>query len=193
MTSLSSGREGGHRSLRRLAEKVRQKNAADLGVVEIIGRPALSGHFGEFVAAEIFDIELCEDATNEGFDGVFRGGVLCGKTVNIKYYTKHEGLLDLKNENGPDYYLVLTGPATEPEASRGQTRPWVIESVFAFRADALLRCLKDRNPNKKIGLATYVPVDLWKKAEIYPCDASLLPLARSQKDMLALFSESAVG
>lgn len=188
MTSPNDGREGGHRSLRRLAEMVRQKNAADRGVAEIIGRPALSGHFGEFVAAGIFGIELCRSATQEGYDGWFRGGALDGKTVNIKYYTKHDGLLDLKRENGPDYYLVLTGPAAEPEASCGQTRPWVIESVFLFQAAELLERL-----TVKIGIATSVRKSLWNDAKIYPCDSSLLPLEQSQKNMIALFGESAVG
>lgn len=193
MTFLGSGRGGGHRPLRRLASMVRQKNAADRGVAKIIERPALSGHFGEFVAAEIFGIELCEDATNEGFDGVFRGGALDGKTVNIKYYTRHERLLDLKKEDGPDYYLVMTGPAAAPAASRGQTRPWVIVSVFVFEAVALLSELRKRNPRKRIGVATYVPADMWDEVKVYPCNSALPPLEQSQKDLLALFRESAVG
>ena len=188
MTSPNDGREGGHRSLRRLAEMVRQKNAADRGVAEIIERPALPGHFGEFVAADIFGIELCRSATQEGYDGWFRGGALDGKTVNIKYYTKHDGLLDLRRENGPDYYLVMTGPTAKPTASRGQARPWVIESVFLFHAARLIEKM-----TAKIGVAAAVGKSLWKDAEIYPRDSSLLPLEQSQKDLLALFRESAVG
>ena len=188
MTSPNDGRESSQRSLQRLAETVRRKNAADRRVAEIIGRPALSGHFGEFVAAAIFGIELCGSATQEGYDGWFRGGALDGKTVNIKYYTKHEGLLDLKRENGPDYYLVLTGPPAEPAPSCGQTRPWVIESVFLFQAAELVGRLTGT-----IGTATSVPKSLWKDAEISPLDSSLLPLEGSQKDLLALFRESAVG
>lgn len=188
MTSPNDGRESSQRSLQRLAETVRRKNAADRRVAEIIRRPALSGHFGEFVAAAIFGIELCGSATQEGYDGWFRGGALDGKTVNIKYYTKHEGLLDLKRENGPDYYLVLTGPAADPAASCRQTRPWVIESVFLFQAAELLGRL-----TVKIGIATSVRKSLWHDAKIYPCDSSLLPLAQSQRDLLALFSGSEVG
>ena len=188
MTSPSSGRGGDQRSLQRLAETVRQKNTADRRVAEIIGRPALSGHFGEFVAAAIFGIELCGSATQEGYDGWFRGGALDGKTVNIKYYTKHDGLLDLKRENGPDYYLVLTGPAADPAASCERTRPWVIESVFLFQAAELVGRL-----TAKIGIATSVRKSLWNDAKIYTCDSSLLPLEQSQRDLLALFSESEVG
>ena len=176
-----------------LSVMTKRKNGVDKEMAAIIERPLEKGHFGEFVAAQIFGIELCEDATNEGFDGAFRGGTLAGKTVNIKYYTRHERLLDLKKENGPDYYLVLTGPTAAPAASRGQTRPWVIVSVFVFEAASLLSELRKRNPRKRIGLATYVPADMWDAVEVYPHGSSLLPLEQSQKDLLALFSESALG
>ena len=176
------------KKLMALSAMTKRKNEVEKEMTAIIERPALPGHFGEFVAAEIFGIELCGSATQEGYDGWFRGGALDGKTVNIKYYTKHDGLLDLKRENGPDYYLVLTGPAAEPEASCGQTRPWVIESVFLFQAAELLERL-----TVKIGIATSVRKSLWTDAKIYPCDSSLLPLKQLQKDMLASFTHSAVG
>lgn len=171
-----------------LSVLLKRKNEVEKEMAAIIGRPLEKGHFGEFVAAQIFGIELCRDATQEGYDGWFRGGALDGKMVNIKYYTKHDGLLDLKEENGPDYYLVMTGPVAEPAASRGQSRPWVIEFVFLFRADALIGKLTG-----KIGVAAAVDKSLWKGAEIYPRDSSLLRLEQSQKDMIALFRESAVG
>lgn len=119
-----------------LSVLLKRKNEVEREMTSIIGRPLEKGHFGEFVAAAIFGIELCGSAAQEGYDGWFRGGALDGKTVNIKYYTKHDGLLDLKRENGPDYYLVMTGPPAEPAPSCGQTRPWVIESVFLFQADS---------------------------------------------------------
>lgn len=176
-----------------LSSLLKRKNEVEKEMAVIIRRPLEKGHFGEFVAAEIFGIDLCEDATNEGYDGVFRGGALDGKTLNIKYYTRHERLLDLKKEDGPDHYLVMTGPAAAPAASRGQTRPWVIVSVFVFEAAALLSELRKRNPRKRIGLATYVPADMWDEVKVYPCDSAFPPLTRSQKDLLELFRESAVG
>ena len=181
------------KKLMTLSVLTKRKNGVEKEMAAIIERPLEKGHFGEFVAAQIFGIELCEDATNEGFDGVFRDGTLAAKTVNIKYCTRHERLLDLKKENGPDCYLVLTGPAAAPAASRGQARPWVIVSAFVFEAVPLLSELRNRNSTKKIGLATYVPADLWDEAKVYPCDSPLLPLTRPQKDMLALFGQSAVG
>jgi hypothetical protein len=44
--------------LERLAELIRVKNEADRAIAQLIGRPALPGNIGEFVAARIFRIEL---------------------------------------------------------------------------------------------------------------------------------------
>ena len=178
-----------------LADSVRVKNAADRHVARLIGRPALPGHFGEFVAARIFDIELNKGAAKPGFDGRFRSGELTGKSVNIKFYTKHDRLLDMTEEGkpGPDYYLVMTGPKGNAEPSRGKTRPWVIESVFLFEAEALVRELRAQNPKKRIGLAAHVYVKLWRKAMIYPDGvSSLLPVTDAQRDRLALFSAARI-
>lgn len=178
-----------------LADSVRVKNAADRHVARLIRRPALPGHFGEFVAERIFDIELNKDAAFPGFDGVFRDGRLEGKSVNIKFYTKHDRLLDMMEEGkaGPDYYLVMTGPDEKPGPSRGKPRPWVIVSVFLFEAAPLVDELKTRSPKKKIGVATYVPVDLWAEAMIYPnCVSPLLPVTEARRDQLSLFSAARI-
>ena len=44
--------------LERLAELIRIKNEADLGIANLLGRPCERGSIGEFVAAEIFAIQL---------------------------------------------------------------------------------------------------------------------------------------
>lgn len=182
-------------ALRRLAALLTARNVLDLEMAKIIGSPMEKGNFGEFVAAQIFDIELHRNRANPGCDGVFRSGELAGKCVNIKYYAKHDGNLDLKEEKGPDYYLVLTGPK-----KAAKTRPWVIESVFVFDAPALVRELLKRNPKKKIGTAAGVPVDLWEAAMIYPqpvsglrpvCD--LLPVTDARRDLLEMFASSRIG
>ena len=41
-----------------------------------------------------------------------------GRTVNIRWYLKRDNLLDLR-EDGPDHYLVLTGPKAAAESSLG--------------------------------------------------------------------------
>ena len=146
------------------------------------------------MAAQIFDIKLCSAANRKAIDGKFLGGGLDGKTVNIKFYTKNDGLLDLQEDAGPDYYLVMTGPKEAAGSSHGKVRPWVIESVFLFDTAALVSELRKRNPKKKIGVAAGVPVDLWQKAMLYPNGVSpLLKVANDQRDRLALFSAAAVG
>ena len=37
--------------MKSLADLVKRKNEADRKIAEVIGRPALQGHFGEYVAA----------------------------------------------------------------------------------------------------------------------------------------------
>lgn len=179
-----------------LACAVHKKNRADARVARLMAKQALPGNFGEFVAAMVFQIRLCRTANQKAFDGVFRGGTLDGKTVNIKYKTRHDRLLNLKKdgEAGPDYYLVMTGPKKKAKPPRGEARPWVVESVFLFDARALVRELKTLNPRKKIGVAAGVPVELWKKAMIYPNGVSpLLSITDSQRERLALFATDAVG
>ena len=176
-------------ALRRLAALLTAKNVLDREMTKIIGRPMEKGNFGEFVAAQVFDIELHRNRANPGCDGVFRGGTADGRCVNVKYSAKHDGLLNMKEKEGPDYYLVLTGPKKAVKA-----RPWVIESVFVFDAAALVRELLKRNPKKKIGIAAGVPVDLWEAAMIYPEPVSgLLPVTDAQRDLLALFASSRIG
>jgi hypothetical protein len=43
-----------------------------------------SGHLGEWLAAQVFDIELEVTAAAAGIDGRFRSGPLPGRTVNIR-------------------------------------------------------------------------------------------------------------
>lgn len=173
--------------LQALAEIIKTRNRIDDSISEIIGRPALPGHFGEFVAAEIFDITLHESATHRGSDGYFADGKLEGKSVNIKFYPKNEGLLDITLKSPPDFYLVLAGPRVAAEPSRGTTRPWKITSAFLFNHAELVSDLKSRGV--KLGTATSVRRQYWDEAEIYPAptnpNISLSPL---QKRMLQLFN-----
>ena len=81
-------------SLARAATLLRERNAIDVELARLIHRPMTSGHLGEWIAAQIFDIELEASAVAAGIDGRFRSGPLQGLTVNIKWYLKREGLLD---------------------------------------------------------------------------------------------------
>jgi len=146
----------------------------------------LFGNVGEFIASRIFDVKLEHSATAKGIDGRFASGALAGKTVNIKWYAKHEGLLDIRPDALPDYYLVLAGPRTAAASSRGSVRPWLIDAVYVFRAAVLLQSLKQRGV--KIGVATSVIRKLWDQAEVYPTPTNRqLVLTNEQREMLALF------
>jgi len=151
--------------LHRLADLLQQRNEIDAEIAHIINRPALPSHLGEYIASKLFDIRLQESASDKGIDGVFQTGPLRGRTVNIKYYGKREGL-DISPGDLADYYLVLTGPKAPATSSRGGIRPFVISNIHIFEMRQLLNELRVRGV--KIGTATSVTNNLWDATEIYP-------------------------
>jgi hypothetical protein len=170
-----------------VADLLRWRNEIDAAIAKIIGRPMASGHLGEWIAAQIFDIALEEAAATPAFDGRFRSGPLMGKTVNIKWYLKREGLLDMTESAALDFYLVLTGPHAPAVSSRYSVRPWQIEAVYLFHAADLLAEL--RAHKVKIGAATSISKSLWDAAEIFPAAGNLrLPVTAAQKSLLRLFT-----
>lgn len=173
--------------LRHLASLVGQRRSLDVRIAEALGRPALSGHFGEYVASAVFGIRLHGSAAQRGSDGVFTLGELEGRRVEIKYYTLTDGTLDMKVDRVPDFYLVMTGPRKAATSSRGEARPWVIEAVYLFEGRALVGELAGR----KIGTATSVRRELWDKAEVYPkCNNRMLAVNADQACLLGLFGGS---
>ena len=175
------------KELEQLSKVIRLKNGVDDEIARIIGRPALIGHTGEYVAAKVFNIELEQNAAHKAIDGHFTDGFLDGKTVNIKWYAKREGILDVSPEAPPpDFYLVMTGAKTPAASSRGMTRPWLISQVFLFDARELLGNLGSRGV--KVGIATSIRREYWEGAEIYPTpNNNKLTLSDRQKEILALF------
>jgi hypothetical protein len=149
-----------------LAELIKKKNEIDSEIASIIDRPATIGHVGEYIASKLLKIQLEQSASQKGIDGYFVDGPLVGKSVNIKWYTKRSGLLDITPESLPDYYLVLTGPRAPASSSKGTILPWVIQEVFLFNSDELVQSLRARKV--KIGIATSVVSGRWEKAMIYP-------------------------
>ncbi len=168
-----------------LAQLIKTRNEVDNLIAASINRPALVGHIGEYIASQIFDIELCDSATAQAIDGVFRSGTLKGKSVNIKCYGKKENILDIMPKVLPDFYLVLTGPKGELSSSKGKTRPFAINSVFLFNAKQLMEVLISRKV--KIGIATSVISSLWDSAEIYPKQSALLQVTEEMRQQLAKF------
>lgn len=171
----------------RLASLIRQRNAAETEITQIIGRPAALGHLGEHVASRIFGIALARSATEKGIDGHFASGPLQGRSVNVKWYAKQEGMLDIARESVPDYYLVLTGPRSPAAPSRGLSRPWVIAAVYLFDARLLSTHLETHAV--KVGVATSVREGLWEQAEIYPMPRNaILSVSDEQRHLLGLFA-----
>ena len=178
--------------LERLAELIAVPNSVAKEIAAIVGRPALVGHLGEFIASHVFDIELEESATVPGVDGHFCTGRLAGKSVNVKGYPKREGLMDLKDAGGPDYYLGLAGPRRAAISSRGSTRPWVVDSVYMFDSEARLATLRERGV--KIGVATSVAEPIWAGAEVHPASISDdLRLSAEQVELLSMFGSERAG
>jgi hypothetical protein len=174
-------------SLARAAALLRERNAIDAELAGLTGRPMTSGHLGEWIAAQIFDIALEEAANAPAIDGRFRAGPLMGQTVNVKWYLKQEGLLDMTESAALDFYLVLTGPRAAAGSTRSSTRPWQIDAVYLFHAGHLLEQQHARNI--KIGVATSTLTSQWENAEIFPEPHSpLLPLSPAQASLLRLFA-----
>ena len=171
-----------------LAELIKKRNEIGTKITRVIGRPAIIGHVGEFIASRIFDIKLEESASSKAIDGYFRSGSLIGKSVNVKWYGKHESVLDITPHSLPDFYLVMTGPRSSTFSSRGDIRPWLIEQVFLFDAKILVSDLSNRNI--KIGVATSVRKLYWEDAEIYPRQANQdYIISVDQKKMLQQFGD----
>lgn len=147
----------------RLADLLKERNLLEQEVATIIGRPGERGHVGEFIASHVFDITLHASATTKGSDGLCASGELVGRSVNIKWYGRQEGLLDVSPDPGPDFYLVLTGPRSPAVSSRLAVRPWVIDHVYLFEHRTLRAALSDRQV--KVGVATSIPQAMWEAVE----------------------------
>ncbi|MBA2473587.1 MAG: hypothetical protein H0V41_15625 [Pseudonocardiales bacterium] len=170
----------------RIASLLRERNALDEQIGAIIRRPMTSGHLGEWVAAQVFGIELPASAVQAGIDGRFTAGPLEGCSVNVKWYLKREGLVDLTESPALDYYLVLAGPSSAPVSSRGGLRSWRIAAVYLFDVPRLLDEQGARGV--KIGTASSVRVDQWDAAEIYPRATNpALSVSSEQATLLRLF------
>ena len=173
-------------SVERIAGLLAARNRIDAEIGALIERPMTAGHLGEWLAARVFDIELEPSATAAGIDGHFRSGPLGGSSVNIKWYLKLEGLLDM-TDPGPDVYLVLAGPRAVASSSRGQLRPWCVDAVYLFDGPVLLETQRARGV--RTGTASSVPKALWDDAEVHPrARCPLLSLSTDQRRILERLS-----
>lgn len=185
---MTDAQEESRSDIELLAKLIKERNANEVAITNIIKRPAQLGHLGEYIASKIFSIELEESAVHVGSDGVFTKDPLVGKSVNIKMYGKREGILDIGEEYVPDYYLVLAGPKATQSTSKGATRPWVIKEVFLFDGPALVGRLRKRGV--KIGIAISVVLAEWESARIYPSsEDSPLKIDENQERLLMLYGQ----
>ena len=175
-------------NLEQLASLLARRNTIDEKIAALIDRPALRGPIGEWIAQEIFKVKLAKSANRKVFDGRFTDAQLAKKTVNVKWYGRREGLLDISPGGLPDYYLVMTGP----KAWATKSRPLVITEVFLFDADELVNRLRERKPSVRLGVATSVPEHEWEAARVYPETApeARLTLTDAQRGALKLFAET---
>lgn len=178
--------------LKALATLVHELNRVTNGISTIVGRPAQMSHVGDFVASRIFGIGLEHSSSATGIDGRFRHGKLAGKTVNIEWCSKNDGLLDMEKEALPDFYLVMTGTRAEAESTEGTVGPWVIDYVYLIGTEPLVRELKKRGRDP--GEATSVRREDWDRCEVYPRSACpYLTLTDVQRAMLRLFRAGSIG
>jgi hypothetical protein len=151
----------------------------------LTGRSARVGDVGEFIAAKVFDIELAATATQAGYDGKFRSGLLVGRSVNIKTYGDARNGLDMTS-HPCEFYLVLSGSPAAGQAAHH--RRWHIAEVYLFETARLRGELEARRV--RIGIATSVRASDLQRAQIYPTPGDAAPLAMTaqQRNLLSLFA-----
>ncbi len=196
-----------------LADLIKKHNENGKEITQIINKGAKIGDVGEFIASQIFYIDLEESGNNKGSDGKFsKPSHLAGKSVNIKWYTKRgaSGVLDLPKDLPdnlseakekdllPCYYLVLTGAKSKDDGSKKKSWSWSIDYVFLFKARKLICELRNRVNNRtkrkiKIGTATSLWKSDWEKAQIYPVPSDpplslKRTITKDQEDKIKLFS-----
>ncbi len=169
-----------------LASLLKSRNTVDSKIANIIGHPTHVQDVGEYIASVIFGIAIEEPTPQKGSSGRYTHGPLAGRNVDVQWYIRRDGELNIKLDALPDYYLVLAGPKSGVASIRNLANPWTIESVFLFDAHKLVEVLRERNV--KIGTTTSVIGVLWDRAEIYPKQVNnMLMLSEEQRTLLALF------
>lgn len=171
--------------LPQLASLLKSRDTIDGKIAHIIGHPTQAQSVGEYIASVIFGVVLDTSQTHKERDGRFTQGPLMGHTVDIQWRTRHDGILHIKTDPPPDYYLVFVG-SKEAAAVQILSIPWIIESVHLFHVSELLQALRERGV--QIGTGTSITGPLWEHAEIYPAQKNpRLPLSNEQRQLLALF------
>ena len=172
-------------NLPQLASLLKSRDTIDSKIAHITGHSTQVQSVGEYIASVIFGIAMEISAEHKERDGRFTHGPLMGHTVDVQWRTRHDGILHVKTDPPPDYYLVFVG-SKEATAIQSLSIPWVIESVHLFHAGELLLALRERGV--QIGTGTSITGPLWEHAEIYPAQNNTrLRLTGEERELLALF------
>ncbi|MGC4789203.1 DUF6998 domain-containing protein [Micromonospora sp. DT178] len=171
-------------TLRQLAALLRDRDELDTRIAALTGRSARPGDIGEFIAAQVFDIELAA-AIQAGYDGTFRSGPLAGRTVNVKAYGDAFAGLDISPHHC-DHYLILSGPAKPPGIVRHHR--WRISAAYLLDTRRLLETLTARGV--KVGIATSIRRGDLDAAQVFPTVGAHAPirLTPEQTALLSLFT-----
>lgn len=173
-------------NLPRLAELLHARNTVESNLANLLGSSINLSTVGEHIAATVFGITLVPSTRGSGFVGIFASQPLRGKTVDVQWYPRREGFLNLRPDDAPDYYLVLAGPRQESSTARALVNPWMITTVHLFESRELLNALRERGV--QIGSHTSVITQLWERAEIFPVQRnSTCVLNDEQRALLRLF------
>jgi hypothetical protein len=179
-------REDALDSVTAVARLVRERNELDGEIARIINRPAVAGHLGEWLASQLFDIDLEPPDSAEAFDGRFASGPLATRTVNIEWISKRDEDLDVTSSRPVDFHLVFTGPKALALTTKGIARPVRIDACFLF--DARGREAQEATGGATSGAASSVLAEEWDAAEIFPRPNNpLLPIDPEAHGVLALF------
>jgi hypothetical protein len=174
-------------NLARLAELLRARNTVESNIANLLSSSVSLSTVGEQIAAQIFRITLIPSAHHNEFAGIFASQPLAGQTVDVQWYPRREGFLNIHSEPAPDYLLVLAGPRPESSTTRALVNPWLITSVHLFHVQELLVALRERGV--QIGSHTSVINQLWERTEIFPVPRNqLLTLTEEQHRLLQLFA-----
>jgi len=167
-------REGALASVTAVAQLVRERNEIDGEITRIINRPSVAGHLGEWLASQLFDIDLEPPDSAEAYDGRFASGPLATRSVNIEWISKRDEDLALASARPIDFRLVFAGPRALALTMRGISRPVRINACYLFDTRGL-----------EAGQAT--PGE-WDAAEIFPRrNNSQLAIDPEAHALLALF------
>lgn len=172
--------------LSRLAELLRARNTVESNIANLLKCEVDLNIVGEQIAASVFGIRFMPTSVPGQSVGTFTRESLTGKTVDVRWYLRREGFLNIHTDPAPDYTLALAGPKLDPSEARAFVNPWIITSAYLFHMPELLNTLRVRGV--RIGPRVSVNSHLWEQAEIFPNSPnSTLVLSNEQRQLLQLF------